>query len=43
METVGTERLKGGLIDRLTHHVSIPNVSILKIDGDSYQFAESKA
>ena len=38
IETFGTERLTGALLDRLTHHVSI-----LEMNGDSYRLAQSKA
>lgn len=37
-ETLGSERLIGALLDRLTHHVSIPQVN-----GDSCRRAQSKA
>ncbi|WP_027255930.1 IS21-like element helper ATPase IstB [Leisingera aquimarina] len=37
-ETFGSERLTGALLDRLTHHVSI-----LEMSGDSYRLAQSRA
>ena len=37
-ETLGSERLTGALLDRITHHVSI-----LKMNGDSYRLAQSRA
>jgi DNA replication protein DnaC len=37
-ETLGSERLTGALLDRITHHVSI-----LEINGDSYRLAQSRA
>lgn len=37
-ETLGSERLTGALLDRLTHHVHI-----LEMNGDSYRLKESKA
>jgi DNA replication protein DnaC len=37
-ETLGSERLTGALLDRLTHHVSI-----LEMNGDSYRLAQSRA
>ncbi|MCB1327983.1 MAG: IS21-like element helper ATPase IstB [Maritimibacter sp.] len=37
-EILGSERLTGALLDRLTHHVSI-----LEMNGDSYRLAQSKA
>ena len=36
-ETLGSERLTGALLDRLTHHVHI-----LEMNGDSYRLAHSK-
>ena len=36
-ESVGSERLTGALLDRLTHHVHI-----LEMNGDSYRLAQSK-
>ena len=35
-ETLGSERLTGALLDRLTHHVSI-----LAMNGDSYRLKQS--
>jgi DNA replication protein DnaC len=37
-ETLGSERLTGALLDRLTHHVHI-----LEVNGESYRLNESKA
>ena len=37
-ETLGSERLTGALLDRITHHVSI-----LELNGDSYRLAQSRA
>ena len=37
-ETFGTERLTGALLDRLTHHVNI-----LEMSGDSYRLGQSRA
>ena len=37
-ETLGSERLTGALLDRLTHHVHI-----LEMNGESYRLNESKA
>ena len=37
-ETMGSERLTGALLDRITHHVSI-----LEMNGDSYRLAQSRA
>ncbi len=37
-ETFGTERLKGALLDRLTHHVNI-----LEMNGESYRLNQSRA
>ncbi len=37
-ETLGSERLTGALLDRVTHHVSI-----LEMNGDSYRLAQSRA
>lgn len=37
-EILGSERLTGALLDRLTHHVSF-----LEMNGDSYRLAQSKA
>ncbi len=37
-ETLGSERLTGALLDRITHHVSI-----LEMNGNSYRLAESRA
>ena len=37
-ETLGSERLTGALLDRLTHHVHI-----IEINGESYRLNESKA
>jgi DNA replication protein DnaC len=34
---VGSERLTGALLDRLTHHVHI-----LEMNGESYRLAQSK-
>ena len=34
---LGSERLTGALLDRLTHHVHI-----LEMNGDSYRFASSR-
>lgn len=36
-EVLGSERLTGALLDRLTHHVHI-----LEVNGDSYRLADSK-
>ena len=36
-ETLGSERLTGALLDRLTHHVTI-----LEMNGDSYRLAQSR-
>ena len=36
-ETLGSERLTGALLDRLTHHVHI-----LEMNGDSYRLKQSK-
>ena len=36
-ETLGSERLTGALLDRLTHHVSI-----LEMNGESYRLAQSR-
>jgi DNA replication protein DnaC len=36
-EILGTERLTGALLDRLTHHIHI-----LEMNGDSYRLKESK-
>src|SRR3546814_15439370 len=36
-ETLGSERLTGALLDRITHHVKI-----LAIHGDSYRLAQSR-
>src|SRR3954467_6603202 len=36
-ETLGSERLTGALLDRLTHHVSI-----LEMNGDSYRLGQSR-
>ncbi|MCO6181059.1 IS21-like element helper ATPase IstB [Ciceribacter sp. RN22] len=37
-ETMGSERLTGALLDRITHHVNI-----LEMNGDSYRLAQSRA
>jgi DNA replication protein DnaC len=37
-ETLGSERLTGALLDRITHHVNI-----LEKNGDSYRLAQSRA
>ena len=37
-ETLGSERLTGALLDRITHHVNI-----LEMNGDSYRIAQSRA
>ncbi len=37
-ETVGSERLTGDLLDRITYHVNI-----LEMNGDSYRLAQGKA
>ena len=37
-ETLGSERLTGALLDRITHHVNI-----LERNGDSYRLAQSRA
>jgi len=37
-ETLGSERLTGALLDRITHHVNI-----LEMNGDSYRLAHSRA
>jgi DNA replication protein DnaC len=37
-ETLGSERLTGALLDRVTHHVNI-----LEMNGDSYRLAQSRA
>ena len=36
-EILGSERLSGALLDRLTHHVHI-----LEMNGDTYSLKESK-
>ena len=36
-EVLGSERLTGALLDRLTHHVHI-----LEMNGDSYRLKQSK-
>lgn len=36
-ETLGSERLTGALLDRITHHVNI-----LEMNGDSYRLAQSR-
>ena len=36
-EVLGSERLTGALLDRLTHHVHI-----LELNGESYRLKESK-
>jgi DNA replication protein DnaC len=36
-EVLGSERLTGALLDRLTHHVHI-----LEMNGESYRLAQSK-
>ena len=36
-EVLGSERLTGALLDRLTHHVDI-----LEMNGDSYRLKQSK-
>ncbi|MEO4045134.1 ATP-binding protein [Hoeflea sp. CAU 1731] len=36
-ETLGSERLTGALLDRVTHHVSM-----LEMNGDSYRLAQSR-
>ncbi|MGI9072002.1 MAG: ATP-binding protein, partial [Bryobacteraceae bacterium] len=36
-EILGTERLTGALLDRLTHHIHI-----LEMNGESYRLKESK-
>lgn len=38
IETFGTERLTGALLDRLTHHVNI-----LEMNGDGYSLSQSRA
>ncbi|MBW7862427.1 MAG: hypothetical protein H3C33_15165, partial [Rhodocyclaceae bacterium] len=38
INTFGSERLTGALLDRLTHHVSI-----LEMNGESYRLAQSRA
>ena len=35
-ETLGSERLTGALLDRITHHVNI-----LEMNGDSYRLAQA--
>jgi len=37
-EILGSERLTGALLDRITHHVSI-----LELDGDCCRLAKSRA
>jgi len=37
-ETLGSERLTGALLDRITHHVNI-----VEMNGDSYRLAQSRA
>lgn len=37
-ETLGSERLTGALLDRITHHVNI-----LEMNGDNYRLAQSRA
>lgn len=37
-ETLGSERLSGALLDRITHHVNI-----LEMNGDSHRLAQSRA
>ena len=37
-ETLGSERLTGALLDRITHHVNI-----LEMNGESYRLAQSRA
>lgn len=37
-ETLGSERLTGALLDRITHHVNI-----LEMNGDSYRLTQSRA
>ena len=37
-EILGSKRLTGGLLDRITHHVNI-----LEMNGDSYRLAQSRA
>ena len=37
-ETLGSKRLTGALLDRITHHVNI-----LEMNGDSYRLAQSRA
>lgn len=37
-ETLGSRRLTGALLDRITHHVNI-----LEMSGDSYHLAQSRA
>lgn len=37
-ETLGSERLTGALLDRITHHVNI-----LEMNGDSYRLVQSRA
>ena len=37
-ETLGSERLTGALLDRLTHHVNL-----LEVNGESYRLANSRA
>ena len=37
-ETLGSERLTGALLDRVTHHVNI-----LEMNGESYRLAQSRA
>ena len=37
-ETLGSERLTGALLDRITHHVNI-----IEMNGDSYRLAQSRA
>ena len=36
-DVLGSERLTGALLDRLTHHVNI-----LEMNGDSYRLKDSK-
>ena len=37
-ETLGSERLTGAMLDRITHHVNI-----LEMNGESYRLAQSRA